>query len=365
MKNEYKEEIKKLNNDQLDYNIIRKLLTIDGHYSTECEFTTPSDLLKREFALYDMMLKDNTIKSIKTLYNTDVNTFLFSYSIVRNAKKAFLRAIDFNNNYQKEKNDPSMKDKFNKFFKYEIKYVIVIQNSNIKVIRVNNNTIVKDLQTINDNDFQVILYFVKQEAIPKQIEKPKEEITPKELEQHEIPQQSTELKRITIPKNTKKRSVSQIKEIKSINDYYDNQILFNNLQSKQSTKRNYSIDTHQYKNVSDTKKNHGNNLSNTVGEEKIKEIKQSNNISNEDNKKIAKKEKNLAKFINKNQEIKRNNCIGQNINNNTKVKSNDTITKMTAKVVNQPKKIFINLTNIGKNVFASGHSTEDIDGKFK
>ena len=170
MKNEYNEEIKKLNKYPLDYNIIRKLLTIDGHYSTECEFTTPSDLLKREFALYDMMLKYDTIKSIKTLYNTDVNTFLFSYSIVRNAKKAFLRAIDFNNNYQKEKNDPSMKNKFNKFFKYEIKYVIVIQNSNIKVIRVNNNTIVKDLQTINDNDFQVILYFVKQEAIPKQIE---------------------------------------------------------------------------------------------------------------------------------------------------------------------------------------------------
>ena len=278
MKNEYNEEIKKLNNDQLDYNIIRKLLTIDGHYSTDCEFTTPSDLLKREFTLYDMILKDNTIKSIKTLYNTDVNTFLFSYSIVRNAKKAFLLAIDFNNNYQIEKNDPSMKDKFNKFFKYEIKYVIVIQNSNIKVIRVNNNTIVKDLQTINDNDFQVILYFVKQEAIPKQIEKPKEEITPK---------------------------ISQIKEIKSINDYDDNPILFNNLQSKQSTKRKCSIDTHQYKNVSDTKKNHGNNLSNTVGEEMRKGIKQSNNISNEVNKK-----------------------------------------------------------NINKNVFARGYSTKDINGKF-
>ena len=305
MKNEYKEEIKKLNNYPLDYNIIRKLLTIDGHYSTECEFTTPSDLLKREFTLYDMMLKEDTIRSIKTLYNTDVNTFLFSYSIVRNAKKAFLRAIDFNNNYQIEKNDPSMKDKFNKFFKYEIKYVIVIQNFNIKVIRVNNNTIVKDLQTINDNDFQVILYFVKQEAIPKQIEKPKEEITPKELEQHEIPQQSTELKRITILKNTKKRSISQIKEIKSINDYDDNQILFNNLQSKQSTKRNCSIDTHQDKNVSDTKKNHGNNLSNTVGEEMRKGIKQSNNISNEVNKK-----------------------------------------------------------NINKNVFARGYSTKDINGKF-
>ena len=277
MKNEYKEEIKTLNNYPLDYNIIRKLLTIDGHYSTECEFTTPSDLLKREFTLYDMMLKYDTIKSIKTLYNTDVNTFLFSYSIVRNAKKAFLRAIDFNN-YQKEKNDPSMKDKFNKFFKYEIKYVIVIQNSNIKVIRVNNNTIVKDLQTINDNDFQVILYFVKQEAIPKQIEKPKEEITPK---------------------------ISQIKEIKSINDYDDNPILFNNLQSKQSTKRNCSIDTHQDKNVSDTKKNHGNNLSNTVGEEMRKGIKQSNNISNEVNKK-----------------------------------------------------------NINKNVFARGYSTKDINGKF-
>ena len=277
MKNEYKEEIKTLNNYPLDYNIIRKLLTIDGHYSTECEFTTPSDLLKREFTLYDMMLKEDTIRSIKTLYNTDVNTFLFSYSIVRNAKKAFLRAIDFNN-YQKEKNDPSMKDKFNKFFKYEIKYVIVVQNSNIKVIRVNNNTIVKDLQTINDNDFQVILYFVKQEAIPKQIEKPKEEITPK---------------------------ISQIKEIKSINDYDDNPILFNNLQSKQSTKRKCSIDTHQYKNVSDTKKNHGNNLSNTVGEEMRKGIKQSNNISNEVNKK-----------------------------------------------------------NINKNVFARGYSTKDINGKF-
>ena len=274
MKNEYKEEIKKLNNyQQLDYNIIRKLLTIDGHYSTECEFTTPSDLLKREFALYDMMLKEDTIRSIKTLYNTDVNTFLFSYSIVRNAKKAFLRAIDFNNNYQEEKNDPSMKDKFNKFFKYEIKYVIVIQNFNIKVIRVNNNTIVKDLQTINDNDFQVILYFVKQEAIPKQIEKPKEEITPKELEQH-------------------------------------------------------------------------------------------NNISNEVNKKIAIEENNLKKLMKKMQEIKRNNCRGQNINNNTKVKSNDTITKMTVSVLNPPIKIFVNLANIDK-VFAPGHSTEDINGKFK
>ena len=321
MKNEYKEEIKKLNNyQQLDYNIIRKLLTIDGHYSTECEFTTPSDLLKEEFTLYDMMLKEDTIRSIKTLYNTDVNTFLFSYSIVRNAKKAFLQAIDFNNNYQ-EKNDPSMKDKFNKFFKYEIKYVIVIQNSNIKVIRVNNNTIVKDLQTINDNDFQVILYFVKQEAIPKQIEKPKEEITPKELEQHEIPQQSTELKRITIAKNTNKRSISQIKEIKSINDYSDNQILLNNLQSKQSTKINCSIDTHQYKNVSDTKKNHGNNLSNTVGEEMRKGIKQSNNISNEVNKKKAIKENNL--------------------------------TKSTYK------------KNIDKIEFAPGHSTKNINCKFK
>lgn len=338
MKNEYKEEIKTLNNYPLDYNIIRKLLTIDGHYSTECEFTTPSDLLKREFALYDMMLKDDTIKSIKTLYNTDVNTFLFSYSIVRNAKKAFLRAIDFNNNYQNEKNDPSMKDKFNKFFKYEIKYVIVIQNFNIKVIRVNNNTIVKDLQTINDNDFQVILYFVKQEAIPKQIEKPKEEITPK---------------------------ISQIKEIKSINDYDDNPILFNNLQSKQSTKRNCSIDTHQDKNVSDTKKNHGNNLSNTVGEEMRKGIKQSNNISNEVNKNIAIEENNLKKLMKKIQEIKRNNCIGQNINNNTKVKSNDTITKMTVSVLNPPKKIFVDLTNIGKNLFAPGHSTNKIDGKFK
>lgn len=273
MKNEYKEEIKKLNNDQLDYNIIRKLLTIDGQYSTDCEFTTPSDLLKREFTLYDMMLKEDTIRSIKTLYNTDVNTFLFSYSIVRNAKKAFLRAIDFNNNYQKEKNDPSMKDKFNKFFKYEIKYVIVIQNFNIKVIRVNNNTIVKDLQTINDNDFQVILYFVKQEAIPKQIEKPKEEITPQELEQH-------------------------------------------------------------------------------------------NNISNEVNKKIAIEENNLKKLMKKNQEIKRNNCRGQNINNNTKVKSNDTITKMTVRVLNPPIKIFVNLANIDK-VFASGHSTKNINDKFK
>ena len=277
MKNEYKEEIKKLNNyQQLDYNIIRKLLTIDGHYSTECEFTTPSDLLKEEFTLYDMMLKEDTIRSIKTLYNTDVNTFLFSYSIVRNAKKAFLRAIDFNNNYQKETNDPSMKDKFNKFFKYEIKYVIVIQNSNIKVIRVNNNTIVKDLQTINDNDFQVILYFVKQEAIPKQIEKPKEEITPKELEQHEIPQH-----------------------------------------------------------VSDTKKNHGNNLSNTVGEEMRKGIKQSNNISNEVNKKKAIKENNLTKS-NKKPKIK-----GNNISNEVHKK------------------------NIDKIEFAPGHSTKNINCKFK
>ena len=85
-----------------------------------------------------------------------------------------------------------------------------------------------------------------------------------------------------------------------------NPILFNNLQSKQSTKRKCSIDTHQYKNVSDTKKNHGNNLSNTVGEEMRKEIKQSNNISNEVNKK-----------------------------------------------------------NINKNVFARGYSTENINGKFK
>ena len=56
--------------------------------------------------------------------------------------------------------------------------------------------------------------------------------------------------------------------------------------------------------------------------------------------------------------------VEQNINNNTKVKSNDTITKMTVRVLNPPKKIFVNLTNIGKNVFASGHSTEDINGKF-
>ena len=309
MKNEYKEEIKKLNNDQLDYNIIRKLLTIDGHYSTECEFTTPSDLLKEEFTLYDMMLKEDTIRSIKTLYNTDVNTFLFSYSIVRNAKKAFLLAIDFNKYYQKEKNDPSMKDKFNKFFKYKIKYVIVIQNSNIKVIRVNNNTIVKDLQTINDNDFQVILYFVKQEAIPKQIEKPKEEITPK---------------------------ISQIKEIKSINDYDDNPILFNNLQSKQSTKRKCSIDTHQDKNVSDTKKNHGNNLSNTVGEEMRKGIKQSNNISNEVNKKKAIKENNLTKSTYKKLKIERNNISNE-----------------------------VNKKNIDKIEFAPGHSTKNINCKFK
>ena len=37
---------------------------------------------------------------------------------------------------------------------------------------------------------------------------------------------------------------------------------------------------------------------------------------------------------------------------------------MTVSVLNPPIKIFVNLANIDK-VFAPGHSTEDINGKFK
>ena len=222
MENDYKREIDKFKKYQLDYNCIRKLLTIDGHYSTNFDFNTPSDLFKLQFPLYDIMLKDDTIKSIKQLHNKDVNAFLFSYSIVRNAKKAFLQSIDFQKNYQQERNKPTMKVEFDKFFKFEIKYVIVIQNCNIKVIRANREDYLQDLNKLNDNDFQVILYFVKKEPdqlIPKQ-KKPKEKIEstikPQLLE---TPQQSTQLKTIQIPKNIK-RSTSQIKEIHSINDYY-------------------------------------------------------------------------------------------------------------------------------------------------
>ena len=367
MENDYKREIDKFKKYQLDYNFIRKLLTIDGHYSTDFDFNTPSDLFKEQFSLYDIMLKDDTIKSIKQLHNKDVNAFLFSYSIVRNAKKAFLQSIDFQKNYQQERNTSSMKE-FDKFFKFEIKYVIVIQNCNIKVIRANRDDYLQDLNKLNDNYFQVILYFVKKEPdqlIPKQ-NKPKEKIeSTTEPQLLKTPQQSAQLKTIKIQKNIK-RSTSQIKEIHNINDYYYNEIIFNNLETKQSTKRNCSISTHQYKKVSDTKNNHINNSINNESKEMIKEIKQSNNISNEVIKKLETKQTVNIKFINNNKEIKSQNCGVQN--NFDKTKSKETIVEETLRVLypnqSKSKKNDNHYKKADKFHFAPGHSTNNINDKF-
>ena len=232
LKKEYQEVISQLRLNKLDYDFIRKVLTIVSSLVIEYDFDTPETLKQ----IYEEILVDDTINAIRKFYKKDINTLIFSYSILPDARQAFLSSINFEEikkRYQEKHIDLPLKE-FNKFFKYAIKYVIVIQKNNNVIIRETSNVdqVIKDL---NYHFSNVILYFERTKSNPE------------------------EGKIIDIKNKIIKRSCSQPRQNTSIQDYYDNAILgfsmnINVDKTKNTVKPNKQIE------ITSTQNKHENNI---------------------------------------------------------------------------------------------------------
>ena len=232
LKEEYQEVISQLRLNKLDYDFIRKVLTIVSSLVIEYDFDTPEALKQ----IYEETLVDDTISAIRKFYKKDINTLIFSYSILPDARQAFLSSIKFEEikkRYQEKHIDLPLKE-FNKFFKYAIKYVIVIQKNNNVIIRETSNVyqVIKDLNYLFSN---VILYFERTKSNPE------------------------EGKIIDIKNKINKRSCSQPRQNTSIQDYYDNAILgfsmnINVDKTKNTVKPNKQIE------ITSTQNKHENNI---------------------------------------------------------------------------------------------------------
>ena len=232
LKEEYQEVISQLRLNKLDYDFIRKVLTIVSSLVIEYDFDTPEALKQ----IYEETLVDDTINAIRKFYKKDINTLIFSYSILPDARKAFLSSINFEEikkRYQEKHIDLPLKE-FDKFFKYAIKYVIVIQKNNNVIIRETSNVdqVIKDL---NYHFSNVILYFERTKSNPE------------------------EGKIIDIKNKIIKRSCSQPRQNTSIQDYYDNAILgismnINVDKTKNTVKPNKQIE------ITSTQNKHENNI---------------------------------------------------------------------------------------------------------
>ena len=194
LKKEYQTVISQLRLHQLDYAFIRKFLTIVKPLVVKYDYDTPEELKQ----IYDVTLIDDTLSAIRKFYNKNVNTLIFSYSISQYAKKAFLSSIKFEE--IKKKDQEKHIDEFNKFFKYAIKYVIVIQNNNNVIIRKTSDVtkVLKELKYVFSN---VILYFERTES------------------------NAEEAKTKDIKNKIAKRSCSQPRQNASVQDFYDKAIL--------------------------------------------------------------------------------------------------------------------------------------------
>ena len=165
LKEEYQEVISQLRLNKLDYDFIRKVLTIVSSLVIEYDFDTPETLKQ----IYEEILVDDTINAIRKFYKKDINTLIFSYSILPDARQAFLSSINFEKikkRYQQKHIDLPLKE-FNKFFQYAIKYVIVIQKNNNVIIRETSNV----YQVIIDLNYRfsnVILYFERTKSNPEE-----------------------------------------------------------------------------------------------------------------------------------------------------------------------------------------------------
>ena len=232
LKEEYQEVISQLRLNKLDYDFIRKVLTIVSSLVIEYDFDTPETLKQ----IYEEILVDDTINAIRKFYKKDINTLIFSYSILPDARQAFLSSIKFEEikkRYQEKHIDLPLKE-FNKFFKYAIKYVIVIQKNNNVIIRETSNV----YQVIIDLNYRfsnVILYFERTKSNPE------------------------EGKIIDIKNKIIKRSCSQPRQNTSIQDYYDNAILgfsmnINVDKTKNTVKPNKQIE------ITSTQNKHENNI---------------------------------------------------------------------------------------------------------
>ena len=232
LKEEYQEVISQLRLNKLNYDFIRKVLTIVSSLVIEYDFDTPEALKQ----IYEETLVDDTISAIRKFYKKDINTLIFSYSILPDARQAFLSSIKFEEikkRYQEKHIDLPLKE-FNKFFKYAIKYVIVIQKNNNVIIRETSNVyqVIKDLNYLFSN---VILYFERTKSNPE------------------------EGKIIDIKNKIIKRSCSQPRQNTSIQDYYDNAILgfsmnINVDKTKNTVKPNKQIE------ITSTQNKHENNI---------------------------------------------------------------------------------------------------------
>ena len=281
LKEEYQEVISQLKLNKLDYDFIRKVLTIVSSLVIEYDFNTPEELKQ----IYEETLVDDTISAIRKFYKKDINTLIFSYSILPDARQAFLSSINFEEikkRYQEKHIDLPLKE-FNKFFKYAIKYVIVIQKNNNVIIRETSNV----YQVIIDLNYRfsnVILYFERTKSNPE------------------------EGKIIDIKNKIIKRSCSQPRQNTSIQDYYDNAILgfsmnINVDKTKNTVKPNKQIE------ITSTQNKHENNIAKVpTNEAKPKIMGDKSNITYLRYTKVSQNERNIG--INKKDN---NNYLNRNI----------------------------------------------------
>ena len=281
LKEEYQEVISQLRLNKLNYDFIRKVLTIVSSLVIEYDFNTPEELKQ----IYEETLVDDTINAIRKFYKKDINTLIFSYSILPDARKAFLSSINFEEikkRYQEKHIDLPLKE-FDKFFKYAIKYVIVIQKNNNVIIRETSNV----YQVIIDLNYRfsnVILYFERTKSNPE------------------------EGKIIDIKNKIIKRSCSQPRQNTSIQDYYDNAILgismnINVDKTKNTVKPNKQIE------ITSTQNKHENNIAKVpTNEAKPKIMGDKSNITYLRYTKVSQNERNIG--INKKDN---NNYLNRNI----------------------------------------------------
>ena len=281
LKEEYQEVISQLRLNKLNYDFIRKVLTIVSSLVIEYDFNTPEELKQ----IYEETLVDDTISAIRKFYKKDINTLIFSYSILPDARQAFLSSINFEEikkRYQEKHIDLPLKE-FDKFFKYAIKYVIVIQKNNNVIIRETSNV----YQVIIDLNYRfsnVILYFERTKSNPE------------------------EGKIIDIKNKIIKRSCSQPRQNTSIQDYYDNAILgfsmnINVDKTKNTVKPNKQIE------ITSTQNKHENNIAKVpTNEAKPKIMGDKSNITYLRYTKVSQNERNIG--INKKDN---NNYLNRNI----------------------------------------------------
>ena len=281
LKEEYQEVISQLRLNKLNYDFIRKVLTIVSSLVIEYDFNTPEELKQ----IYEETLVDDTINAIRKFYKKDINTLIFSYSILPDARKAFLSSINFEEikkRYQEKHIDLPLKE-FDKFFKYAIKYVIVIQKNNNVIIRETSNV----YQVIIDLNYRfsnVILYFERTKSNPE------------------------EGKIIDIKNKIIKRCCSQPRQNTSIQDYYDNAILgfsmnINVDKTKNTVKPNKQIE------ITSTQNKHENNIAKVpTNEAKPKIMGDKSNITYLRYTKVSQNERNIG--INKKDN---NNYLNRNI----------------------------------------------------